>query len=286
MSGRIYKKKAAIILAALMMAMTLAGCGEMRKAQKDFDNGYYEEARELFEKMDPSPEVEEWIRKCDYQIALSMVEGKQYNEAVRALTELGSYRDSDAQLKSAKWLRMKAFVEAKGEVQNWTEGYKALGSGFQLNSLSPVVLSLYFKDAGTAVISIDGIMIDSSTTSTLTQVVNGKIEIKIDSTRAGIVYTDKGRYSRSGLQMEVTEEYTAHTDISRYTELHDILIDIFRQSGSDFLGKALRSDNPNDAYFAESFLSVQQVAIASVEGMFKSADFDFQMSDLGFTNMK
>ena len=315
-------KKLFFCVPILLLTLFLCACGTMQRAQKEYENGNYAEAKKLFQQMKSTDQVSEWIKKCDCQIALSLMDKKEYEEAAEAfealsaygdddemvrncryqfasemveagrfresiplLEKLGDYKNAAGLLKKAKWQRIYSYVEEKGEEQNWTEGRKAIGGGIKVNSLSPVVFCLYFKDPETAIIGIDGMLLDSISGSMLTQTVSGKLEVKIDAARSEIKYHDKIKYSKSGSTMNVEEDYTAHTDISTYSDLHDIYIDSFIQSGTDFAGSRIYETDPNKGVAAEQFLQLADIVLNNVETFFNEADFEFKMSDLGFMDL-
>ena len=88
-----------------------------QKAQKAYQDGEYENAIVLLEKLGEYKEAPELLKSSKYDLANSYFEEEKYNEAEEAFEELGDYEDSRSRKKEAE--RAIAYEEA---VEKFNEG--------------------------------------------------------------------------------------------------------------------------------------------------------------------
>ncbi len=98
-------KKFVALLLAVVLVMALTGCDSMdyKKAQDLYDDGEFEDAKEIFEELDDYEDSEDMVIACDYGIACQLLEDGKYEEAREAFQDLGDYEDSEEQYRAAGW---------------------------------------------------------------------------------------------------------------------------------------------------------------------------------------
>ena len=62
-------------------------------AKKYLEKGKYEKAEELFKQLEDYGDSKDMIKECSYRKALSLIEGKKYENAITILSDIKKYSD-------------------------------------------------------------------------------------------------------------------------------------------------------------------------------------------------
>lgn len=98
-------KKSFVILLLVCLCASLCACksSDYNKALSLFDGGEYESALILFESLENYSDSVEYVKECKYNIALKMVENGEHDSALNIFSNLGDYKDSAECVKECKY---------------------------------------------------------------------------------------------------------------------------------------------------------------------------------------
>lgn len=196
---------------------------------------------------------------CRYHIGLYCVEVGAYQEALTWLEPLGSYEDSAAQVRLAKWLWLHETVEASpctASVGGGTVSLTATEDG-------GFAVSYYNADA------LLGISYTKSFHMTFGR-----------ESREG-VYTAVYDSTSNGT---IREEATGVLDISAFSASSKMPVSAFSQKVTDPDGKETVSSTPSDALMMQGLLmEVQGILVQSLPELMAQTGLPLLLDDLGFT---
>lgn len=122
-----------IVLLVLLIDKVIVPNTRYNNAIQSMENGKYEEAIVLFEKVEEYKDSSIKIMECEdalsqikYNKAMELLDKKQYLEAYEILNDLGSYNDSIIKAKEALYAHANVFYE-KGDYDTSNEYFQKLG---------------------------------------------------------------------------------------------------------------------------------------------------------------
>ena len=122
------RKKILVFVLVLSAVFSLTGCSflDYQKANFAFDRGDYAAAGEIFQSLDGYLDSADRFRECVYQLALSDLNNKQFENAIAVFQALGSYRDSADKLRECGYQLALDRLYSKN-YQSAIAGFEALG---------------------------------------------------------------------------------------------------------------------------------------------------------------
>lgn len=110
------KNVAKRILAAVLVIVMAAGmcaCGIMdyKKAQALYEDGDYEDAREIFEQLGDYEDAEQMVMACDYGMAEEWMDDGEYLKAGETFEKLDDYEDSEKLAKECYYTLAEQYMD-------------------------------------------------------------------------------------------------------------------------------------------------------------------------------
>lgn len=294
------KKILAFVLAVLML-LSLTACDNKSKdyetAMGLYNEGQYEQARELFEELADYEDSAEMVKKCDYQLALEYMAADKYEDAKALFVKLGNYEDSANMVKSCDYKIAMAKMEA-GEYQEAREIFIALGD-YKDSAANTVIAA---QNMLVAYVKKQGRLMEKSADNpygTVLEIVDGELTVMFQSKTTGLLNVDLriGAILKPGDQKVVfvgTEEtssyaayYTASAsgiwDIPNYEKMGEMSWNEFEISGKTAQGNAYTQE--------QSLLNIMVTSgigmIAEhIEKVLEDSGLGLTMADLGFISYK
>lgn len=198
---------------------------------------------------------------CRYHIGLDCIEAHDYEEALTWLEPLGSYEDSIAQVKLAKWL--------------WF--YETIKNHPCITSVNNGSIILFATEDG-------GFAIDYNNTDNLLGISYTKsfhMTFSKDS-REG-VYTAVYDSNSNG---QIREEVTGTLDISAFSATSKMPVATFSQTVIDPDGKETVSTTPSDALMMQGLLmEVQMLLTQCIPAFLEQTGLPLTLADIGFSSL-
>lgn len=252
------KKILSLCLMVLILTM-LTGCdsSKYKEATKLFNAGNYAEAQAIFEELGDYEDSSNYVVDCKIKIAESLVENKEFQEAINIYSEL----NDETNVSAAKRAWLTDYIETNGT---------AHADGYQIT-----------KNQGDQMISL--VAAESN---------RFKIIIKQDNDIGynEIIFTLMPETSTGFVQHEREVSFTilGRTAYSKETGSCEIDLSVFDSSTTltynDFSAIGTAAQDMDSVSFAQSTMKFINGSKYAVTQMLKETNIGITLSDLGFTS--